>query len=278
MVFNHFGSESSFLPNSKTPTLLSLPIPLESHISYDELHVNGHSLGRIVEDLTRRRITRKHGAHLDPDLMACAYPRRPGWRPIFGQVGAAQSHLARSGVTVGDLFLFFGWFRQTKIVGGRYRFVRQAPDLHVVFGWLQIGEIISVYRDSAPEWAIYHPHFHRGFEDNNTVYISRRTLRLDGVHNIASAGAFCQYREDLRLTMPGCRRTIWQLPRWFYPIADKSPLSYHSNMKRWSLVRRHATLHSVARGQEFVLDTDQYPEAIAWARDLIISESRRRRH
>jgi len=113
------GAASPILPDG---TLLSLPIPLESHISYGELHVNGHSLGRIVEDLTRGQITGRHGAHLDPDLTACAYPRRPGWRSLFGQVGAAQSHLARSGVDIGDLFLFFGWFRQTEVVSGRYRF------------------------------------------------------------------------------------------------------------------------------------------------------------
>ena len=82
-----------------------------------------------------------------------AFGAQTDWHPIFGQVGAAQSHRAHSGVAVGDLFLFFGWFRQTEIVGGRYRFVRQSPDLHVIFGWLQIGEIVSARRDSAPEWA-----------------------------------------------------------------------------------------------------------------------------
>jgi hypothetical protein len=35
----------------------------------------------------------------------------------------------------------------------------------------------------------------------------------------------------------------------------------------------HAILHSATRGQEFVLDADQYPEATAWAQDLILSES-----
>jgi len=268
------GAASPILPDG---TLLSLPIPLESHISYGELHVNGHSLGRIVEDLTRGQITGRHGAHLDPDLTACAYPRRPGWRSLFGQVGAAQSHLARSGVDIGDLFLFFGWFRQTEVVSGRYRFVKDAPDLHVVFGWLQIGSILSVHRDSAPEWAIYHPHFHGNYGDNNTIYISRETLQLDGIQNVAGSGTFRQCRDDLRLTMPDCPRTVWQLPRWFYPATGKSPISYHSNMKRWSLVGEHAVLHSVARGQEFVLNTDQYPEAIVWARDLIASESRQPR-
>ena len=46
-------------------------------------------------------------------------PREPGWRPLFGQAGAAQTVLARAGVGPGDLFLFFGWFRQATRVGGR---------------------------------------------------------------------------------------------------------------------------------------------------------------
>lgn len=45
-------------------------------------------------------------------------------------------YLENQGVTVGDLFLFFGWFRQAEIVNERYRFVRKAPDLHVIYGWL----------------------------------------------------------------------------------------------------------------------------------------------
>jgi len=261
------GVASPILPDG---TLLSLPILLSSPISYGELHINGHLPGRIAEDLTHGRITRRHGTHLDPDLTAGAYPRLPGWRPLFGQVGAAQSHLAHSGIAVGDLLLFFGWFRQTKMVGGRYRFVSQSPDLHVIFGWLQIGEIISVRRGGAPEWAMYHPHFHGEYAYNNTVYISRRNLQMDRVHPVAGAGAFSHYHDDLRLTMPGCPRTTWQLPRWFYPVAGKSPLRYHSNMQCWSLTDGHAILHSVARGQEFVLDADQYPEAIAWACNLIL--------
>lgn len=34
--------------------------------------------------------TEDHFAHIDPDLRKDAYPRMPGWRPLFGQSGSAQ--------------------------------------------------------------------------------------------------------------------------------------------------------------------------------------------
>src|SRR5262249_42398082 len=66
------------------------------------------------------------GAHLDPDLLAAARPRPVGWRPTFGQVGAAGGHLRNARVGVGDLFLFFGWFRHTEDDTARLRFIRGA--------------------------------------------------------------------------------------------------------------------------------------------------------
>jgi len=54
------------------------------------------------------------GAHLDPDLDAASRRREPGWRPLLGQHGAAQSHLCNESVGPGDLFLFFGLFRRTE--------------------------------------------------------------------------------------------------------------------------------------------------------------------
>jgi hypothetical protein len=265
------GVASPILPGG---TLLSLPVPRGSKISYSEMTINGESYGKIVEDLTNARISGTQTAHLDPDLRAGTCPRLHGWRPIFGQRGSSQSHLSDSGVSLGDLFLFFGWFRQTEKVSGRYRFVRGTPDIHVFFGWLQIGDVVSVKKDrsKAPEWAHYHPHFHADYGDNNTVYLSSEKLVLDNLtRNISGAGAFDKYAENLCLTAPGTSRTLWQLPLWIYPQSGKKPLSYHSNMERWHNDGRHCLLKSAARGQEFVLDTKDYPEAVEWAGNLIMN-------
>ena len=54
---------------------------------------------------------------------------------LFGQAGNAQRELDNLGVGEGDLFLFFGWFRD-------FYSVRKA-DYHHIFGWLQVDQVIK---------------------------------------------------------------------------------------------------------------------------------------
>lgn len=123
IVFSRKGFDSSaggvaspILPDG---TLVSLPIPDPgSHITYDDLTRHEYPLGQMVEDLTEKEIRRDDKVHLDPDLEIGAYLRTPGWRPLFGQDGAAQGHLRNSGIKEGDLFLYFGWFRKVEFVNG----------------------------------------------------------------------------------------------------------------------------------------------------------------
>ena len=96
-----------------------LPIPdTRSRIRYDDVVFDKRRLGKIARDLTGGRIRGSHGAHLDPDLIAGAYPRGEGWRPLLGQTGSAQGHLRNQGVEPGDLFLFFGVFATPKCITG----------------------------------------------------------------------------------------------------------------------------------------------------------------
>ncbi|HEX8174094.1 MAG TPA: hypothetical protein VF543_03125 [Pyrinomonadaceae bacterium] len=265
-----FDSSAGCVPSPILPdgTLLSLPIPDESQTSkirYEDINVKGKSIGKIVEDLTKKRITRRDFAHLDPDLRPSSYPRLPNWRPLFGQTDQAQTHLKNEGVTIGDLFLFFGWFRKVEFLDGKYRFVRKTPDLHVIYGWLQIGTILSVEKNSyVPPWAKYHHHFHPPPNwRNNAVYVSSENLTLNSQEKIGGAGAFEKYRDELCLTCTNqANRSLWKLPKWFYPSNNLPPLSYHLSKSRWKLNGNHATLRTVGRGQEFVLDADKYPEAI----------------
>lgn len=132
-----FDSKNGGIPSPILPdhTLVSLPVPADmadkGSVRYDDIRAPKVTLGKLVHDLRKVPL---HRAHLDPDLRRSALStRKPGWRAIFGQAGKAQSHLAGEGVDVGDLFLFFGWFRQTEYVEGHYRFVRGAPHLHVLF-------------------------------------------------------------------------------------------------------------------------------------------------
>ena len=55
------------------------------------------------------------------------------------------------------------------------------------------------------------------------------------------------------------------LPEWFYPASHQTALSFHTDLSGWSKHDGYVNLQTVGRGQEFVLDTTYYPEAINWA-------------
>lgn len=71
------------------------------------------------------------------------------------------------------------------------------------------------------------------------------------------------------LSVQGHRRSRWKLPAWFHPGGRASVLSFHGNPSRWQRTETSVLLDTVGRGQEFVLDSDHYAEAEAWARELI---------
>ena len=255
--------------------LVSLPIPdRESTVRYDEIDSPAGDLGTVVPRLTRDRSRADHRAHLDPDLVRASRPRQRGWQPCFGQAGAAQSALAREGVDVGDLFLFFGWFRQVEETADGFRYVPRSPDLHVIFGWLQIGKVIDLAAEPAPAWAAEHPHCGDLQRKNDTLYVASKHLSIGESAGrqpsaIRGGGAFRTLDPALTLTAPEeKRRSHWDLPGWFYPSDERPPLGYHSDLSRWTRRGDRVGLTSAARGQEFVLDVDHYPEAMEWIRGL----------
>ncbi len=217
IIFSRKGFDSSYggMPSPILPdgSLLSLPIPSKGPGArrLDSITLNGrHDHVDIAFDLSNGRISGSTTVHLDPDLCADNLPRVQGWMPSFGQVGSAQGHLSKLGVNRGDLFLFFGWFRQTERHNGKWLFSPDAPDIHVLFGWLQIGEIISAGNE--PErlihlqypWLKDHPHSNSGYSANNTIYIAPRALDLNQrkASGIPGGGIFTRYDLDLQLTKP----------------------------------------------------------------------------
>lgn len=268
-----FDSQAGGCPSPIFPSgdFYSLPIPGGGTKRYEEISLGEHRLGAVVNDLTNGRIKPTCWAHLDPDLYRGSIQRKPYWRPAFGQSGAAESHLRKMGVGEGDLFLFFGWFKRVEFVAGRYRYVRGAPDVHVLFGWLQVEKRICTDSPcNIPGWASDHPHYAWVLvEPLNSLYLSTERLELPGLKlNTPGAGAFTTYRDMLCLTAPGRLRTVWRLRSWFYPKGKSSALSYHGDISRWTSDGHHALLQSVGRGQEFVLDCDEYPEALDWLSEM----------
>lgn len=271
-----FDSGSGGCPSPIFPdgSMFAMPIPYEpSTVQYQDLRWRGHELGDLVERLTQGKVGRTAGAHLDPDLRPEMRPRLPGWRPSLGQHKSAQGHLKKHGVGSGDLFLFWGLFRQFDEQTGW-----AAERRHVIWGWLQIGEVASVDKTVRPAlargdfcWAADHPHLSFKPDSSNTLYVATEYLNLPllGVRGLPGSGTFDVYNPKRQLTAVGAETPVtWALPLWFLP-GIRQALSHHQNPDRWTVQSERVLLTAVSRGQEFILDTLEYPEAIAWAAGLI---------
>lgn len=273
-------------------TMLSIPIPLEEPgIQYCDLSYHGQNLEKLITDLGYKDPKGSKQAHLDPDLRSSVLiegsPRKEGWRPLFGQDGTAQGHLKNHDVGQGDIFLFYGWFKEAELVNGKYRYLPGSPDIHTLFGWLQIGEVIDVkkQKDRIPEWAEYHPHHPKNVIEakvqKNTLYIASESLMLDVKETgLPGGGVFTKYNDQLCLTKTGETRetrSVWELPEWFYPFNTDNPrvpLSYHSNKDLWTKDKAGKFVHlkSTSPGQEFIFDSNDgngYPEAVEWIHQLM---------
>lgn len=258
-------------------TAVSLPIPARCGPKrFQDVRWRDGSLGPLVEDLTGGRVRAEFRCHLDPDLQAGTLPRQLGWRPAFGQHRVAQRHLERQGIGPEDLFLYFGLFRAAEqLPGGTWRYVRNAPLVHRMFGWLQVSEVVRVGNDAAGiraarPWLSDHPHVNgNSWTATNTIYVSTQALRIDGRETGVSGGGLFPGADDrLSLTAPEALScSYWRLPGWFLPSDGRPSLSYHGK-KSWWRDGPWVYVESARPGQEFVFDADGIPEAEAWLRDL----------
>lgn len=211
---------------------MSLPIPTQrrSVTTYDDI-----GLGDIVEAVTRGRLPRTSLCHHDPMF--------ENGRCALGQTGAAQAHLHRNGVTVGDVFLFFGLFADAE---GRDRH-------HRIFGYLEVQSVkVLGAQPSASDqprgFSKKHPHTIGEWNPNNTIHI--------GAGCLAATAPSC-----LRLSIPGEQVSRWRVPHWLRAAG----LTYHGRHDRWS---GDTTLTVVGRGQEFVSDISTTPDAASWLDDV----------
>ena len=252
------GHPSPILPDGE---MLSLPIPVEwDELSYDEIYApSGKTYAEVIEELDAGAEIGCEGAHLDPDLAPRTRPRPPDWLPAFGQIEGSATHLRSQGVSVGDLFLFFGWFQHTEEVHGRIRFRDDDNGFHAIFGYLQIGEVfVADEAAQLPDWLNYHPHAAtvRRKRKNNMVYVAAPKLSLHPAY--PGAGVF-QFDNRKVLTKQGESRSRWNLnPEIFRCVK----ISYHSE-NSW----KDGYFQSAGRGQEFVIHADE--KVIEWAFRLI---------
>lgn len=260
------GYPSPILPDDR---LISLPIPSKDIEKYSDLKFNNDKSYydlmkelnlKIKYDKSWHELTKDTHCHLDPDIYADVSERSKEWTPCFGQMDKAQSHLLNEGVKENDLFLFFGWFKRTILKNSILQFDKSALDLHIIFGYLQVGKILQVNNQiKIPEWMKSHPHARdedRRKNATNTIYIATDNLTWND--KSSGAGVF-KYSRDLILTKNGLSRSKWSLPDFFRSVK----ISRHSE-KSW---KQEGYFKSVDIGQEFIVEDNDNVEN--WAKSLI---------
>lgn len=208
-----FDSSNGGIPSPIMPdgTLLSMPIPTDDDAHYCNLCWRGTTYEEILRQISPKKSFDR--CHVDPDIRENRVPSINGWKPAFGQIGAAQGLLTNAGVEVGDLFLFFGWFRQVELAEKGYRFMSRknedfykGHDLQVIFGYMQIGQITTDQEEIRKYY--WHPHSSKLHTDhkNNTLYLPSEHLSFNS--DLKGYGTL-DFRKDRVLTMEGENRGTW---------------------------------------------------------------------
>ncbi|GMO48612.1 MAG: hypothetical protein Pg6C_11200 [Treponemataceae bacterium] len=266
------GQASPILPDG---TLLSLPIPAKKDkLAYKDIFFRGKSYDDIIFELSGLGISYRY-AHLDPDIRYDAKKRqedKKSWLAAFGQHGAAQTLLENCGIGEGDIFLFFGWFREAEVTkAGTYQYKKPAKDFHVIWGYMKVGSTLKtkVGCDSFAKTHCdisEHPHAHyfaANPGDKNCIYVAAKTLlpesKLNGAGLLKNKSA--QY--PVILTEAGKPKSNWLLPKTvFAGVKFCSPAASFDGDGRFSWK---------TFGQEFVIDCDKYSNVKNWAIKLIES-------
>lgn len=225
------GGPSPILASSDGPGRpVSLPIPAgtASATTYGDL-----GLGDWAASASRGKLSASDLCHHDPMFL-------PDGTCVFGQHGAAQTHLERQGVGIGDVFVFFGLFAEE----------RTGEPHHRIFGYLRVEEMIAL-ADSVPQELvdIGHPHALAMHSANDVIW--------RGEGRVAKRAS-----DALRLTVSGGPPSLWRRPEWL----KRGGLSYHDREDRWM---RGGMLRSVARGQEFVADIGRRKAPREWLEQVI---------
>ena len=203
------GCASPIMPDG---TLLSMPIPSNDIDSFSDLCWNDTTYHDILSDLRPNRSY--ENCHVDPDIRVNNHITPiDEWVPAFGQINAAQGVLKNSGVEVGDIFLFFGWFRHVEKTEKGYRYVRRnkadfyaGADLNIIYGYMQVGKILTDPNEIAKySW---HPHSskRRLANSSNALYLPTENLSFDST--MKGYGTL-DYRKNRVLTMNGKGRATW---------------------------------------------------------------------
>ena len=298
------GYPSPILPDGR---LISLPIPGDDSMYYSKLKIEGlksaiktyydlmtelHTEIKIQSSEKWCKLTDETPCHLDPDIRKEVSDE--DWKPIFGQTRIAQRHLHNQGVDKGDLFLFFGRFRQTEWnKEGNLEFVEKEPVLHIIFGYLYVeAKYCLANPEEQKEWmkGLRHPHIKYMEEHNkqnstlnrnnrykyNTIYVASKSFSLNGltfkpgygVLDFSDEGVLTNRK--LEKSEQSCSK--WLLPKWLKDkcLNGQIKISYHD---KCSCIDEEGCFKSADRGQEFVVKAikDDDVDLKEWAKKIICS-------
>ena len=235
--------------------IFSIPIPQKSPSphKYSNLKFNGLSGKEILKEASVKNVTISDYCHYDPLLT-----EKIG---IFGQASASQTELKKNNVNVGDIFLFFGWFKQ---------YSKKGKDLHHLFGWLQIDKIIENQKEIIEYLKnidTKHPH---GYGDisrftNNTIYIAKKKMVIPNKKlSLKGFGLFKNTHSELILTEQRSSRSRWKLPDKYF--SDTKNLFL--NRLKWK-DEKNCLVDCIGQGQEYILNAEENPKIIDWVIELI---------
>ena len=233
-------------PIFKNDDIFSLPIPQngKSPKKYHELKFNGINGTQALNEVSATQVTSEDFCHYDPALND-----KIG---LFGQAGSAQSELKNNGVGIGDLFLFFGWFKKTE---------NPKIDIHKIFGWLQIEEILEgddQISNFLKKYNLSHPHDPRYRQyKNNTIYVSRKNF-----------GLFKKFSKKLVLSAPNHTKSMWQFPKKYFANPAKKESKIFLNRLKWKDNKNLLVDTNIGPGQEFIFDAQEVPDISLWAKSL----------
>ena len=252
-------------PIMEDNTLLTFPIPSDDTDTYDDLKFNDDTYIKILKDLKYKG---NNNCHIDPDL-DCSRRKEPiqNWAQIFGQCDQAASYLLNNvKVKPGDLFLFFGNYHRVIKVNGKYSYLKRTNDfykdndLQVVWGYLQIGKIITDAIEQAKYY--WHPHASSLFtsKKTNVMFVAEERLSFD--NNLSGAGLF-KFDKNKVLTLKGRPKATW-IKRSFYDVN-----SIIGNRKNSVGEKNKDGIYYAGIWQELVLQESF--EAEEWAKSLFIN-------
>lgn len=164
--------------------------------------------------------------------------------------------------------MFFGNFHCVRNINGHFEYIKKTgdfykdKDLQVIWGYLQIGEVIDDPVEQERLW--WHPHSSENRKNNKTNVIFKATEKLSFDKSKPGAGLL-PFRLDRVLTAENCNKATWKKN----PVYDVNNIV--GNRKNSSKDPNRG-IYYAGIWQELCLAESK--ECTDWARSIIVNEFR----